>query len=77
MRQTTARAGQGKFIFFRIINLDLKFGWRNLQGFGTVKFLLVASERSGDRGLVQRSAKPKSEELFSRAFLSSAKHNQE
>ena len=39
-----------------------KFGWRNLQGFGTVKFLLYPSERSGDRGLVQRSAKPKPEE---------------
>ncbi len=31
-----------------------QFGWRNLQGFETVKFLLYSSERSGDRAKVQR-----------------------
>jgi hypothetical protein len=25
-----------------------KFGWRNLQGFGTVKFLLVSSDQRED-----------------------------
>src|SRR3989338_8557700 len=50
-----------------------KFWWRNLQGFGTVKFLLVASPVTNE----VEFWRPASAELFSRAFLSSAEHNQE
>jgi len=38
-----------KFSFPRgaegVTELKTEFGWRNLQGFGTVKFLLVSPDR--------------------------------
>jgi hypothetical protein len=33
---------------FNEVRLKGAFGWRNLQGFGTVKFLLVSSDQRED-----------------------------